>query len=90
MKHALILVLAGLAKPAFADGDAAFGKELYGSLCIRCHHEDAKGDDRAPDIRGAPVPAIRRGTSGMDSMPDFHLADEDIADIHAYLQSFAD
>lgn len=88
------LLLAVITGPALAQdpagGDAAFGRELYESLCIQCHHESALGDDRAPDIRGATIPAIRRGTSGMDSMQDFYFEDEDIAAMHAYLATLAD
>lgn len=82
-----------LAAPALAEdlpeGDAAFGEELFLSLCVSCHHEDAM-DDRAPDIRGATVPAIKRGTSGMDSMQNFYFEAQEIADIHAYLGSLVD
>lgn len=88
MPRRLVLALL-LATPAIADdlppGDPEFGAELFQSLCITCHHEDARGDDRAPDIRGATVPAIRRGTSGMDSMQDFHFEAQEVADLHAYL-----
>ena len=90
----LQLTLAFAAAAASAEealpGDAAFGEELFASLCITCHHEDARGDDRAPDIRGAPVPAIKRGTSGMDSMQDFNFDPQDIADIHAYLATLVE
>ena len=86
--------LAVTAAAARADetpvGDADFGEELFASLCITCHHEDARGDDRAPDIRGAPIPAIKRGTSGMDSMQDFQFDPQDIADIHAYLATLVE
>ena len=71
-------------------GDAAFGEELFASLCISCHHETAEGDDRAPDIRGATLTAIKRGTAGMDSMQDFHFDTQDIADVHAYLATLVD
>lgn len=72
------------------QGDPAFGQELFEAFCMSCHKENAGGDDRAPDIRGAPIPAIRRGTSGMDSMQDFYFEDQEIADIHAYLRSLVD
>ncbi|MCB1356231.1 MAG: cytochrome c [Maritimibacter sp.] len=90
----LSLALAVQAAPLRAEdatpGDPDFGEELFASLCIACHHQDAQGDDRAPDIRGAPIPAIRRGTSGMDSMQDFQFDAQDIADIHAYLATLVE
>lgn len=96
MRHLPLASLLSRALPAAAMaadmpvGDPVFGEELFQSLCISCHHDDARGDDRAPDIRGATIPAIKRGTAGMDSMQDFHFEAQEIADIHAYLRQLAD
>jgi len=38
------VVLLGLAPGVLAAGDAAAGKEIYTSLCTRCHGERGKGD----------------------------------------------
>ncbi|RYH10081.1 cytochrome c [Tropicimonas sp. IMCC6043] len=91
---ALFLFTAMTSTPAIAadtqDGDAEYGQKLFSALCVTCHKEDARGDDRAPDIRGAPVAAIRRGTSGMDSMQDFYLEEEDILAVRAYLATLVE
>jgi len=41
---ALGIVLLGLAPGIFATGNATAGKELYTSLCTRCHGERGKGE----------------------------------------------
>ncbi|HVT50987.1 MAG TPA: cytochrome c family protein [Dongiaceae bacterium] len=38
---ALALLVGTLPLPAFADGDAAHGRQIYESRCIACHSPDA-------------------------------------------------
>jgi mono/diheme cytochrome c family protein len=38
------MVMLGLAPGVLAAGDAAGGKEIYTSLCTRCHGERGRGD----------------------------------------------
>ncbi|ARE39706.1 hypothetical protein RGUI_1565 [Rhodovulum sp. P5] len=94
MRISLLVALALTATPSLSgevpEGDADYGRELFSVLCVSCHNEDARGDERAPDIRGATIAAIRRGTSGMDSMQDFGFDEEQVLAMRAYLALLAD
>jgi ubiquinol-cytochrome c reductase cytochrome c subunit len=98
-KLAGIAVAALVATPAFAAanapmGNAAHGKELFGRVgCYECHGYEGQGGV-GPRI-AAPVPLTWPALSAFvrttnTDMPPFTrkvLADQDLADIFAYLQT---
>ncbi len=72
------------------------GKALYGVNCQFCHGADTRGGDSGPSLlRSGTVlddqhgeliaPVVRAGRSGM---PKFTLADDQVADIAAFIHTF--
>lgn len=95
----LLLVAAFFAQSAFADGDAAAGKEL-GYTCLGCHgiegYRNAYPSYRVPKLGGQKagyleiaLKAYRDGTRKHPTMvaQATSLTDQDIADVAAYLAS---
>ena len=95
----LILAVALLAQPAFAEGDAASGKELA-YTCLGCHgidgYRNAYPSYRVPKLGGQKAGyievALRGFRDGMRDHPTMvaqaqSLTDQDIADLAAYLSS---
>lgn len=94
-----LLAVALLAQPAFAEGDAAAGKEL-GYTCLGCHgiegYRNAYPSYRVPKLGGQKAGYIeialkgyRAGTRPHPTMEGqaSSLSDKDIADVSAYLAS---
>ena len=50
----LLAACALIAAPAYA-ADVAAGKAKYEDICIDCHGDDGKGDDKVPAIAGMSV-----------------------------------
>jgi cytochrome c553 len=95
----LLLTVALLAQPAFAQGDAASGKELA-YTCLGCHgiegYRNAYPSYRVPKLGGQKAGYIEIALRGYrDAMRDHptmvgqaqSLSDQDIADLAAYLAS---
>jgi len=85
--------------PLRPPGDPASidrGKALYGVNCQFCHGVDTRGGDGGPSLlRSSVVLADQKGEliapvvrSGRPGMPKFTLADEQIADIAAFVHTF--
>lgn len=46
--------------PSKADtGQAVRGKELFGKLCVRCHGEQARGNETIPRLAGQKIPYLQ-------------------------------
>ena len=101
MNRALIAALAAtLSLGAHAQapaGDAARGKSAYmKNMCYTCHGTAGQGGDRGSGPRIAydtwPYEAfaqqVRRPRQSMPRYPKEFLADQDMADIYAYVASF--
>jgi mono/diheme cytochrome c family protein len=92
-----LLVAAGLsiAPAAAADvgGNAAHGKQVFGSICYTCHGYEGQGGSTGPKLAPGPKPyaafsTFVRNTSG--AMPPFterNLPEQDLRDLYAYLAS---
>jgi ubiquinol-cytochrome c reductase cytochrome c subunit len=91
---------AALAATAFgawgAAGDAARGHGLYmKNLCYACHGTVGQGGDRGTGPRIAPNPFpweafLQQMRRPRDVMPRYtaeYVSDQDLADIHAYLET---
>jgi cytochrome c oxidase cbb3-type subunit 3 len=85
--------------PVRPPGDPAAierGKALYGVNCQFCHGADTRGGDGGPSLlRSSVVLADEKGEliapivrSGRPGMPKFTLADQQIADIAAFVHTF--
>lgn len=94
-----LLALAFLAQPAFAEGNAAAGKEL-GYTCLGCHgiegYRNAYPSYRVPKLGGQKagyleiaLKGYRAGTRQHPTMEGqaASLSDQEIADVAAYLAS---
>lgn len=74
------------------SGDAAAGETVYTGNCSGCHGADGAGTDSFPPLTGvvaseANINIVLDGISG-SSMPAFSsLADQDIADMFAYIET---
>jgi cytochrome c553 len=97
----LLLAVAHFAQPAYAEGDAAAGKEL-GYTCLGCHgidgYRNAYPSYRVPKLGGQKAGYIeialrgyREGTRQHPTMAAqaTSLTDQEIADVAAYLASIA-
>ena len=95
----LLLAVACFAQPAYAEGDAAAGKEL-GYTCLGCHgidgYRNAYPSYRVPKLGGQKAGyleiAIRGYRAGTRKHPTMEaqatsLTDQEIADVAAYLAS---
>jgi cytochrome c553 len=83
--------------PAKADAaQAAHGKELFGKLCVRCHGEQARGNETIPRLAGQKIPYLQtsitryRDKTGVRnnqlmSIATASLKNEDITAIANYL-----
>jgi mono/diheme cytochrome c family protein len=69
-------------------GDTAAGEAVYGANCSSCHGEAGAGGDPGPNIQGVdPAFAVDTLLNGNGGMPSYaSLADQEIADVVAYLQ----
>lgn len=99
MKRRLIAALAAaLAVGVQAQtGDVTRGQSAYmKNMCYTCHGTAGQGGDRGSGPRIAydvwPYEAFaqqtRRPRESMPRYPKEHLADQDLADIYAYVSSF--
>jgi cytochrome c553 len=99
---ALLLTVALLAQPAFAQGDAASGKELA-YTCLGCHgiagYRNAYPSYRVPKLGGQKAGyieiALRGYRDGTRDHPTMvgqakSMSDQDIVDLAAYLASVGD
>lgn len=90
--------------PAAAKGDAAAGKDLFTKRCAMCHGPDATGDTPIAKALGATIPDYRSKTVqdltdaeiktqitvGKGKMPpQSGLSDDDIANLIAFIRTFA-
>ncbi|MFT5681210.1 MAG: mono/diheme cytochrome c family protein [Myxococcota bacterium] len=72
-------------------GDSAAGETLYTGNCSGCHGADGTGTDTFPSLVGTTTAEFTVDTvlNGAGSMPSFSsLADQDIADVFAYVETF--
>jgi|HubBroStandDraft_6_1064221.scaffolds.fasta_scaffold926992_2 mono/diheme cytochrome c family protein len=89
---------------AAAKGDAAAGKDVFTKRCAMCHGPDATGDTPMAKALGATIPDFRSKTvqdmtdadlkkqilEGKNKMPpQSGLSDDDIANVIAYIRTFA-
>lgn len=66
--HAIgLALLAGLAGPALAQGDAAAGKKLYASTCLGCHGDAKTAPTTGPKLTGLIGRKAGTGASGVIS-----------------------
>ena len=91
--------LAASALGAFAAapaGDAARGRALYmKNMCYSCHGTVGQGGERGSGPRITPHPfpweafvqAVRRPREAMPRYAPEFVSDQELADIHAYLES---
>ncbi len=94
--RALAAITAGLifASPVAAAGSAEKGKAAYVKHgCWQCHGFVGQGGIAGPKLAPDPMPVealsafVRNTNGGMPPYQKAILSDEDLADIHAYLQS---
>ncbi|MGE5471538.1 MAG: c-type cytochrome [Bacteroidota bacterium] len=75
---------------------AAHGKELFGKLCVRCHGEQARGNETIPRLAGQKIPYLQTSitryrdmtgvrNSQMMAIATAGLKNEDIVAITNYL-----
>jgi mono/diheme cytochrome c family protein len=100
MTKALLAALVCAALPAIADappGDAARGKAAFmKNMCYTCHGTAGQGGDRGSGPRIAYdvgpwegfVQQVRHPREQMPRYPKELVADQDLADIYAYVSSF--
>ena len=94
-----LLAVALIAQPAFAEGDAAAGKDL-GYTCLGCHgiegYRNAYPSYRVPKLGGQKAGYIEIALKGYRAGTRQHptmegqansLSDQEIADVSAYLAS---
>lgn len=74
--------LAFVCSPAFAEGDAAAGKEKFEEACERCHFEDDYAED-AESVIEAMILAIINGETDHRASLDGFTA-EDAANLAAF------
>ena len=91
----LLGALATLTGPAFAQGDAQAGAEVYEKNCSECHGERLESSGAIPDLRELRASdralfdkAVREGTSQMPAWAGI-LSDAEIDQIWAYIRSRA-
>jgi mono/diheme cytochrome c family protein len=87
-----------------AKGDAVAGKDVFSKRCAMCHGPDASGDTPIAKALGATIPDFRSKTvqdmtdadlkkqitEGKNKMPpQSGLSDDDIANLIAYIRTFA-
>lgn len=88
MKTTKLLAVTSIAlvcAPAFADGDADAGKELFEEECARCHYEDDFIEE-AESVVVAMIKAIISGeTRHRSSLKGF--TDEEVANLAAFFES---
>lgn len=71
-------------------GDATAGADVYASNCAGCHGASGEGGsgpamtDEVPEKSDEELEGII--TNGVGSMPGFDLAEQDMADLVAYLR----
>ena len=91
-----LLLVSGLfcASLALAAGSAEKGKSAYVKHgCWQCHGFVGQGGVTGPKLAPNPIPPeafsafVRFSAGGMPPYQKTILSDEDLADIHAYLQS---
>jgi len=91
-----LLLVSGLfcASLALAAGSAEKGKSAYVKHgCWQCHGFVGQGGVTGPKLAPNPIPPeafsafVRFSAGGMPPYQKAILSDEDLADIHAYLQS---
>lgn len=75
--------LAFVCSPAFADADAAAGKEKFEEACERCHFEDDYAEDAESVIKAMILAIINGETDHRASMAD--LTEEDAANLAAFM-----
>jgi ubiquinol-cytochrome c reductase cytochrome c subunit len=93
--RALAAIVALLAAPlAVAAGSSEKGKAAFVNHgCWQCHGFMGQGGVTGPKLAPNPLPAdalsafVRNSSGGMPPYQKAILSDEDLADIHAYLQS---
>jgi len=100
-KHIIALAAFSLAAPAFADGNAASGKQLFEAhACVSCHGKEGvspKGQDPQPPVLAGQykdyiIQALheyklnQRKGSPMNAMAA-PLSEEDIKDLAEYLSA---
>lgn len=89
---------------AAAKGDAGAGKDVFTKHCAMCHGADASGNTPMAKALGATIPDYRSKTvqdmtdadikkqitQGKNKMPaQTGLTDDDIANVIAYVRTFA-
>ena len=104
MLAALIVPSAFAGNGAAAKGDAAAGKTVFTNRCAMCHGPDASGNTPMAKALGATIPDYRSKTvqdmtdadikkqivDGKGKMPpQSGLSDDDIANVIAYIRTFA-
>lgn len=82
------------AQASAPSGNADNGKMLYTKIgCYECHDRDAEGAGTGPRLAPNPLPWTafsRQVRNPVNSMPPYTakvLADQELADIYAYLQT---
>jgi cytochrome c553 len=99
-KHIIVLAALAVAAPAFADGNAAAGKEIATKVCAACHGANGisnKGQDPQPPILAGQykdyiIQALheyklnQRKGSPMNAMAA-PLSEQDIKDVAEYFAS---
>lgn len=94
---ALAMGIAHAAWPQAPAGDAVNGRRLFLAVgCFECHGRSGQGgrfNYPAPALAQTPLPLVafralvRAGPNDMPAYAERVLSDQDVADIHAFLQS---
>ena len=90
MRLTLLLALAALALPTFADDNLVEeGGELYAEFCARCHGDDVDG---LQNYAGSLEDLRLRLEGETEDMPDFtdYFEPEEIEAMHAFLMDAID
>ena len=77
------------------EGDATAGADLYTSNCSSCHGADGEGGfgpaltHSTHELSEADLADVIVNGQG-DDMPGFNVSDQEVADVIAYLATFAE
>lgn len=88
----LSLLLACQDPALVLEGDPDAGAVTYDAECTLCHAPDGTGSSRGPAITGlfdrlAPSLTLQVIREGRGTMPAFPLADQELADLLAWLDT---
>ncbi len=91
---AIFLLAAACGPRPTPQGNPATGQALWAQLpCFTCHGANAQGTARGPALAGTPLNLtqflniVRRGGPGMPHYPAGQIADQNVQDLYAWVES---